>query len=177
MIIALTGILLAGWLTVTALVPLPVVGKVVRRALPEWFSPLVPSWTFFAPRPGIDDRALFYRDLLANGEVGPLRAVWPKEPPPGRARKAVADAASQISGFLPSGAGSELSDAERKLEIMVSPPYLLLLARCAAARHDVAAVGVQFAVVLTNLREEPPRVVFTSAMHRLEPHAPIGSLL
>lgn len=174
MITALTGVVLTGWLAVTALVPLPVVGKAVRRALPEWLSPLVPSWTFFAPRPGTDDRVLFYRDLLANGEVGPLRAVWPQEPPPGRARKAVADAASQLSAFIP--ARPESSGAERNLEIMVSPPYLLLLARCAAARHDMAAVGVQFAVVLTNLREEPPRVVFTSAVHRLEPQAPTGAM-
>ncbi|MFC9892554.1 hypothetical protein ACFVMC_02555 [Nocardia sp. NPDC127579] len=168
MITVLTAAVLASWLLVTVLVPMPLVGKVVGRALPACFAPLVPSWTFFAPRPAIDDRVLCYRDLLSNGEVSPLRAVWPDARPPGRTRKAVGDASAQLSTLLSAGPDANPSDAGRKVEIMVSPPYLLLLARCVAARHDVTAVGVQFVVVLTNLRGDPPRVVFTSAMHRLD---------
>ncbi len=60
---------------------------------------LLPTWTFFAPDPGVTDARLLWRERLVDGTVGPwheavppctglLRAVWN---PTKRSRKVVFD--------------------------------------------------------------------------------------
>ncbi|MEU1625581.1 hypothetical protein ABZ746_09685 [Streptomyces sp. NPDC020096] len=177
----LVAIVLVAWVACTVLASLPKIGKVVRARIPAWFSPLLPSWTFFAPSPATRDRALFYRDLLDNG-VGPLREVWPQGAPGGRAAKAVADASSHLLELViaahddDDGSRTGRSDDDgrkagrsRDAELMMSTAYLLLLGRAVAAEHDASAVGVQFVIALTSLRDEEPQVLFISAAHQLEP--------
>lgn len=165
------AIVLVAWVACTVLASLPKIGKVVRARIPAWFSPLLPSWTFFAPSPATKDRTLLYRDLLHNG-VGPLREVWPQGVPGGRAAKAVADESSHLLEMVISAHDDDdgsRTDRSKDAELMMSTAYLLLLGRAVAAEHDVSAVGVQFVIALTSLRGEQPQVLFISAAHQLEP--------
>ncbi|MGW2597947.1 hypothetical protein [Streptomyces klenkii] len=175
----IVAVLLAAWLAVTVLAALPRIGGGVRGRVPAWFSPLVPSWAFFAPRPATRDQVLMYRDFLANGAFGPLREVWPGGGPGGRAGKAVSDTAGHLLETVGKSrragrAGGPEEARLRDARLMISTPYLLLLGRACAAPHDAAAVGLQFAIAFASLREEEPEVVFVSAVHRLETGVPEG---
>ncbi|GAA5165309.1 MULTISPECIES: hypothetical protein [Amycolatopsis] len=175
MISCLVAALPGGWLLLTVLAALPRVGPVLRLRLPRWLSPLVPTWTFFAPHPGTVDHVLCYRDRLANGTVSALREVWPAGRPRGRAGKAVDDAVSlliQANGVIERArlAGT-LTPAEvetRRAGLLISTSYLLLLTAASRVPHDATAVGVQFCVVATSRRDEPPRLVYASAVHQVD---------
>ncbi|WP_424888893.1 hypothetical protein [Streptomyces sp. XH2] len=179
MLSTVVAVLLGLWLAVTVLAALPRIGGAVRSRVPAWFSPLVPSWTFFAPRPATRDQILMYRDFLAGGAACPLREVWPGGGPRGRAGKAASDAIGHLLEAVAesrrAGRGHGPEEARlRDARLMVGTPYLLLLGRAAAAPHDATAVGYQFAIAAASLREESPEVIFVSAVHRLESGVPGG---
>ncbi|MCQ4040794.1 hypothetical protein ACFOSC_08730 [Streptantibioticus rubrisoli] len=164
----LVAVVLALWLLLTVVGALPRTGGALRKRIPAWFAPLLPSWTFFAPNPATKDKVQMYRDILANGSVSPLRLVLPEGGARGRAGKALFDAASHLTQGAARGREEEPDTRVRDARLMIGTPYLLLLNRAAAAPHDAAAVAFEFVIVHASLREEDPQVVFVSAVHRLE---------
>ena len=74
-------------------------GRLIARIKRHDVFALIPTWTFFAPRPGVTDYHVMYRDCSLSGgfsrwqEVrwqrpGPLRGVWN---PSKRAGKGITD--------------------------------------------------------------------------------------
>ncbi|MFG2143050.1 hypothetical protein ACGFRG_02465 [Streptomyces sp. NPDC048696] len=161
------AVVLAAWLMLTVVAALPRIGEALRKRVPAWFSPLLPSWTFFAPNPATKDKVLMYRDVLANGTVGPLRLVLPDGGAGGRAGKALFDAAAHLVRRAAQGWEEEPDARTRDARLMISTPYLLLLNRAASAPHDAAAVGFEFVIAHASLRDEDPQVIFVSMVHRL----------
>ncbi|MFI1106138.1 hypothetical protein [Streptomyces melanogenes] len=158
------------WLLATVLVALPARADPLKARIPAWLNPVVPSWTFFAPRPAVNDTILLYRDVSVRGDVGPLREVWPRTRPCGRAGKAVDDAVSHLLQSIgESEPGEPAAELERAhtAQVMLSVPYLMLLNRCAGAVHDPTADRLQFAIARASRRAEQPEVLFLSATHRL----------
>lgn len=113
---------------------------------------LIPNWTFFAPRPGTSDFELIYRDLGADGGVGPWRVapsggdprwrfIWR---PAKRREKLITDC---VVSFLP-----EYDPASRAH--LLGLPYLLLLALIEAEPGDFRAVSRQFGIVAARQRQE-----------------------
>jgi hypothetical protein len=137
--------LLAVWLVAT------VARQVARGRLSDWLTrmdpaALVPAWTFFAPRPGVTDYAIVYRDLTADGEPTAwrgliegrsrrsLRWLWH---PDKRVEKLVTDLVPGLArGYEPEG-----------LDHLLDTPYLTLLAAVENAEHDARAHSTQFAVL------------------------------
>lgn len=102
----------------------------------DWFPRtaslgLIPLWTFFAPRPGMHDTHLLYRDRLRNGKIGSLscvpstekrrwyHAIWN----PGKYRnKVVADLNDSLMQYL-----ARVAMQDRDIRVVVlSNPYLIL---------------------------------------------------
>ncbi|MGP9022814.1 hypothetical protein ACT1U9_30970 [Streptomyces sp. BR1] len=163
----LVAVVLAAWLLLTVVAALPRIGEALRKRVPAWFSPLLPSWTFFAPNPATKDKVLMYRDVLANDTLGPLRLVLPEGGEGGRAGKALFDAAAHLVRRAAQGWEEEPDARTRDARLMISTPYLLLLNRAASAPHDAAAVGFEFVIAHASLRDEDPQVIFVSVVHRL----------
>jgi len=173
---------LCSWVVLTVLNAVPALSRRVNRVVPGVLQPLIPSWNFFAPNPATSDHALLYRDLLEGDTFGPWRQVWtfrPKSPlvifwdPTSRPKKAASDAVSYLMQ-LARDEDAPPEVAERDARLMVSIPYLLLLNRVVNADHDVTAVACQFAVAAASLRDELPRVIFVSEVHRLD--LPAGAI-
>ncbi|MEU9191552.1 hypothetical protein [Streptomyces hundungensis] len=176
MVPALVAVVLAGWLLLTVVAALPRIGTAARRHVPDWFAPLLPAWTFFAPNPATKDKVLMYRDTLANDTVGPLRLVLPEGGAGGRPGKALFDAASQLLRRAAAGWDEEPDARIRDARLMISTPYLLLLNRASTAPHDATAVSFEFVIAHASRRDEEPEVVFVSAVHRLKGAANSGAV-
>jgi hypothetical protein len=128
---------------------------------------LLPSWTFFAPNPGVTDTRLLWRDLLPDAtasawhEVLPprsslLRAVWN---PQKRQAKLITDAGGIVARM-----GSEDPD---NMGVLVSMPYLLILHRVCSEPASPMTLARQFLVVQTDRDGEfAPRVL--SKWHALD---------
>jgi hypothetical protein len=129
----------AGWVIATIAANLPRVG---RRIQAVDLLGIVPSWTFFAPNPGVSDSVVLVRDLLDDGGWTSWSVAWlePCRPytmwwrPTKRISKLVTDCASTI----PRSAleGDETLGAD----------YLLLASLARDASHDWRSVGFQFAI-------------------------------
>jgi hypothetical protein len=162
------GVVFGAWLVLSALNQYEhgrLVSRVKRRDL---FS-LIPVWTFFAPRPGITDFNVLYRDRSPEGAYSPwrelepldayaLRGVWN---PRKRMRKGITDVCNAMMRISGRRIGSRM---------YVQLPYLMLLNSVCAAPCSVPGSERQFAIVrtfgYTPLRE--PHILFVSALHRLE---------
>jgi hypothetical protein len=128
---------------------------------------LVPQWTFFAPNPGRSDLHVLYRDVLADSTVtgwSELALAVPRSRwttlwnPQKRRRKAVSDAASALAIVPKELVGPEL---------MVSDPYVMLLALVVAANGRPDARFREFVIVATDstAATAQPRVRLKSALH------------
>jgi len=131
---------------------------------------LIPVWTFFAPRPGVTDFNLLWRDRARDGRCGPWHEIQPGGPrwwkglwnPGKRVRKGATDMCNTL-----------LRQAARKpgRRLYLQVPYLTLLHHaCEQPRSELCCLR-QFAVGRTFGIDsgEEPQVVFVSALHRLEP--------
>ena len=130
---------------------------------------LIPAWTFFAPRPGVTDFAVLYRDACGDDDYTPWRrlssgarrdpwtALWHPEK---RFEKLVTD--------LVPGLASAYGDGNR--QHLVSVPYLTLLAAVVGAEHDCRATRTQMAIAAIKDRHGSgePGVVFVSALVPLD---------
>jgi hypothetical protein len=140
-------------------------GRYLRRAKDLDVAALIPCWTFFAPRPGITDFDLIYRDAASDGFVTPWRVV--RRPGPDRARwlwhpakrheKLVTDCVSNfLRGYDPQQRGH-----------LIDLSYLVLLAMVERVGHDFRAEGTQFAIVGTSAGSPTTDLLFVSDFVRL----------
>lgn len=133
---------------------------------------LVPSWTFFAPRPGVDDVHLLYRDRREDGSIGPpafvptiedrrwYHGVWN----PGKyPNKVFTDLTSALRAQLRL---VRQDDLDLRV-VMLSTPYLVLLHLVMRMPRPPDVVARQFLLAnTTSLRGDPEReIVFTSEFH------------
>jgi hypothetical protein len=153
--------------------------SVILQFGPTWFSfierydvfMLLPRWTFFAPRPGMSDYHLLYRDQLENG----LLSDWVEIPiteerklysflwnPEKKSKKILSDVVASLLQLGQSG-------VRESTALMLSLPYLILLN--VVVHHDQRRAGTQrqFVLVEKFRHEGNPtiRVLLTSASHPL----------
>jgi len=146
-------------------------GRWVRRIRRYDIFGLVPTWTFFAPRPSVNDYHILYRDKTAEGTVGPwrelfthhyspvLRGIW-------NPRKREAKVISDVCGIL-----LRTSASIRKTKrLFIHLPYLWLAALAADAPRSPLSVSRQFLVAQTDgyRKKDKPRVLFLSEFHLLD---------
>lgn len=139
---------------------------------------LLPIWTFFAPRPGMSDTHVLYRDRTADGtmtdwseidlveERKALHWLWN---PRKRLDKVAVDALSDVKTVKNRGEEAEVDDDVLQQQVKLSKGYLVLL-NIAVSRPklDPAAEWRQFAVVDASLAagERSISPVFVSPFHR-----------
>jgi hypothetical protein len=131
---------------------------------------LVPIWTFFAPRPGMTDYYLLYRDRFPDGTLGHWKeahlqnrnglsvSVWN---PDKRRGKVLSDVVAALVQLAVSPSASV---------IPVSIPYLLLLNYITSLPHSLAAQATQFMIMEHDGFHNSPersRVVMLSSVHTL----------
>jgi hypothetical protein len=131
----------------------------------------VPTWTFFAPDPGVADARLLWRERLVDGTVGPWqealppprgawRAVWN---PRKRARKAVLGCSSRMAA-----AGRSADDESVLLDLA----YLMIVQYVVALPASPLSAARQFALVRTRGADDEDglfELQFASRWHRLPP--------
>ena len=162
------GVFFGAWLVLSALNQFGH-GKLIRPVKQRDLFSLIPIWTFFAPRPGITDFNVVYRDRSPDGAYSrwceleplapvPFRAFWN---PRKRMRKGLTDVCNSLLRVAARKVGSRM---------YVQLPYLMLLNSVSAAPATVPGARRQFAIVrsfgYTPLRE--PVVLFVSALHELD---------
>jgi hypothetical protein len=132
---------------------------------------LIPSWTFFAPRPGTSDLNLLYRDRLIDGQLTPwrevplggspgfLRSIWN---PQKRCQKCVVDMCQSLQGFA-----LETKSIER---ILIHLSYIGLLLFVSTIPRNGLHAATQFMLARTpgEAPTEEPQIVFISNFHSLE---------
>ncbi len=139
---------------------------------------LIPLWTFFAPRPGMHDMHLLYRDKLGDGGLGPASYVPTIE---GRCwyhviwnpRKMHNKVLSDLTDSLGLLSLKMLDDRkENSRAIMLSTPYLTLVNLVMRMPQPRASTARQFILVRDrSFGPDPDRaVVFLSEFHRLADH-------
>jgi hypothetical protein len=144
-------------------------GSLIARVKRHDALALIPTWTFFAPRPGVTDFNVMYRDCTVSGGFSPwyemrhenggrFRAVWN---PSKRVGKGITDTCNTLL---------QLSSKNLGRGILVQVPYLLLLNHVSAAPRTDASHMRQFAIVRTTGHDAPrdTTMLFVSALHRLE---------
>ena len=130
-------------------------------------------WRFFAPRPGMHDHYVLYRNRISENQHTPWQELYvPGERhwshitwlPRRRLDKAVLDAAAELRRY-----GDRTTDIA---QFQLTVPYLCLLNMVTnTATHHTDAREVQFAIVLAAGYDETeaPEVVFLSDFHALSP--------
>jgi hypothetical protein len=129
----------------------------------------IPTWTFFAPNPGVTDVRLLWREQLVDGVVGPwhelerpsqgiLRGLWN---PAKRTRKVVYDCRRRLQ------AARERDQDEL---FMLSLPYLLILRHVVDLPASPLSASRQFVLVETQGADDEDglfKVLFVSPWHDL----------
>lgn len=147
-------------------------GTRIKVFIPLAILGLLPSWNFFAPRPGTSDYHLLYRDRLADGMMSPWREIPLETPqwwmalwnPHMRKIKALSDVVRGFQTLL-----DQSTEQPTPLWFEVSVPYLLLLHAVTYYPHLIGADAVQFLVMCSpdGLFESEPEVLFLSRLHPL----------
>lgn len=158
--------LLAIWLAISVLAQFDSAPtRAIKRH--DLFS-LLPRWSFFAPRPGVYDYHLLYRDLRSDGTLGAWReipladertiggALWNPEK---RCRKALSDTVRSLNELLRSGP---------KPSLALTMPYLTILNYVTSRGHEPQTTATQFLILRTDgfMTGGDPRLVFQSDLHR-----------
>jgi hypothetical protein len=141
------GVVFGAWFALCVLAHLH---SKVRRFFPRLEARgLLPHWNFFAPRPGVHDTHLLFRDVGQDGEVGNLgyvpmigvrrwyHVLW--HPDKFRS-KVVSDIASMIPAIRRQ---AHRRDADDRL-VMLTQPYVLALHLVMVMPHEPAARARQF---------------------------------
>jgi|GEM_PF-3836141 len=101
-----------------------------RLRIPHFIWSLLPNWNLFAPKPGVADYYVFYRDQSGSEEAGPWQAAHRPEPrkwshglwnPNKIQDKAVFDWVQQLAQVI-----LEMKEGGED-ELLQSAPYLHLL--------------------------------------------------
>lgn len=130
---------------------------------------VVPSWSFFAPRPGTSDLNLLYRDRLVDGQLTPWREIALGYPgsarwawnPHKRRRKCVVDLCQSLQGVA-----QQTKSVER---VLLQLPYIALLNYVSGMPRNGLHAATQFMVVRTfgpDASAEPD-ILFVSSFHAL----------
>jgi hypothetical protein len=165
------ALFLASWLAVTMVYAVPAGRRALLRSawLTFFVSRLVPVWQFFAPRPGMEDYYLLYRDQTASGEwtpwreaVGrarsqPFRPLWN---PSKRERKALLDLSQAVSH---AAAACPVLPQLAALSL----PYLLLLNHVVSKPRGPDGTARQFLILAHSALDDSHQAVFVSGVHRL----------
>ena len=144
-------------------------GRLIRRLKRHDVFALLPTWTFFAPRPGVTDFNVLYRDCSVSGGFSPWYEMHDRSPgrlkglwnPWKRTGKGITDMCNTLMRLAGQGLGQR---------IYLQIPYLTLLNYVVAApRTDVSHMR-QFAIVRTAGKDAPRDTtpLLVSALHRLE---------
>lgn len=146
---------------------------------------LIPTWTFFAPRPATTDIHLLYRDKLAVGAMTPWTEAIVVEPrrflhivwnPSKRQRKMVSDTVGALFRDLSvysSGAkrGKRVGPLRIPKDFHTTWPYLILLHYVSSLSRLPGCAATQFALFRSGGDPEEggaePQPVFISALHTL----------
>lgn len=158
---------LAGWFLVSIL------HQFHRGALTRHLSKydvlaLIPTWTFFAPRPGITDTHLFYRDRSFDGSLGPWReAFLPRRAasqafwhPEKRLRKSIHDWATALVRSAAKHNGDR--------RILLDTAYVALLTTVCTCPNAEDTEMRQFLLAnVTPLESPDARILFVSEFHKL----------
>jgi len=169
----LIAIFLFCLLSLSLLREIPSTGKLLER-----FSVLmsfVPTWSFFAPTPGMHDYHLLYRGISEEGAVqewqqahsikekrGLCSFVWH---PNKKFLKALMDLVQELTRF-----SIAVND---KKQIYLSIPYLHILNYVTFLNHDESVKKVQF-MILSSSRMYDYNVEFVSSTHLLTNRASRG---
>jgi hypothetical protein len=163
-----TGAVLAAWTVLTVLNQFNR-GALIRRVKRHDAFALIPTWTFFAPRPGITDYNVLYRDSDPVGALSPWRELWPYRSsasrvvwcPDKRARKSLSDMCQGLVRLASARPG-----AKPRLDVS----YVALLGAVSQRPRSGMAARRQFIIVRSfgYLRARPPEVLFASDFHALD---------
>jgi hypothetical protein len=133
----------------------------------DYFS-MLPTWTFFAPRPGVHDYHLMYRDKYADGTLSfwkeiefidhrPLRIFWN---PNKRMQKSLTDSTGSLM---------RMHASNRKKGLYYAIPYLAVLNFVSGIDRTRLSISTQFCIVKTCGYEvkHTPQIVFYSRLHKI----------
>jgi hypothetical protein len=167
------SLVLISWLMVSVLAQL-FDGLGARLSFASKFG-LIPAWRFFAPRPGMDDMHLLYRDRHINQMIGTARCVrtiddrrwyhlvWnPKK----FHNKVLSDQCRSLRRHL-RHINQEGFDSR---VIMLSTPYIVILHLVMRMPHRPDAEARQFILATEKSFAEDPdqQIVFMSEFHRFD---------
>jgi len=165
---ALIGVVLAAWLVLSIINQIHR-GKYISRIKRHDQLALIPTWTFFAPRPGTTDFHVMYRDCTATGGFSRWREI--AMPRPGRMR-AVFNPSKRLGKGVTDMCNTLLRLSRQNLggRLCLQIPYLTLLQYACAVPRTEASHSRQFAIVRTTGHGTPrdTTMLFVSALHRLD---------
>ncbi len=129
----------------------------------------IPSWTFFAPNPGVTDYKLLYRDKLFDGwfsnwkEVtyrnnSILHSIWNFDK---RRRKAITDSCISLI--------QSVKKNPKNKAILLSIPYLFILTYIVSRPKNDLCEHRQFLIARTfgYVSSKQPDILFISPLHKL----------
>jgi hypothetical protein len=154
------------WLLLTGVYQYRPTARVIA---PYDFLRILPTWTFFAPRPVNYDYHLLVRDEFTSGSLGDWQELdaaqarsWTTSfwHPGKRRRKIISDAAQMVK---------RLSRANSPAAIQTSLPYIVILHYCISmCPSREGATARQFMVLETLKRSDRGlRIAFISELHPL----------
>jgi hypothetical protein len=170
LVTTLIGIALAAWLALTILNQFHR-GRLIRPIKRRDVFALIPTWTFFAPRPGITDYNVLYRDRSKDGDcshwreldairsrASVCRVLWN---PDKRVRKGTSDMCNAVLRVARRSAGKRL---------LINLAYISLLHLVCLKPRTPLSHERQFLIARSTGYGAPrdPTVLFISGFHRLE---------
>ncbi|MDR6507729.1 hypothetical protein J2805_003436 [Arthrobacter oryzae] len=170
MLVLVTAFVLALWFVTTLIAALPL--KKPLRPASALLAPIIPSWSFFAPEPGVIDFHILVRDVSPNGHVTPWHEVCSHKNrvwydfvwnPGQRQRKALFDVSQELTAIASSSAFRE---SPNTIELTV--PYLTILNYVSELGRTPFASRRQFVIVSTSRRNPDPAVLFVSGLHSID---------
>ena len=173
MVFAAVLVVFSTWFAVIVLATLRVLTTHPRmgrlRAFDQpMFLRFVPIWTFFAPKPGVQDLHLVWRDAGAGG-AGPWREITDMKPERGIASflwnpdKRFAKTIYDLTNDLIAESNSRGANSET---LTLTIPYLLLGSIASRAAKECALVEfLQFAIVADSGASPTVQPVFASRIH------------
>ena len=128
----------------------------IKAKFPRFLWPLLPNWNLFAPKPGVADYYVMYRDQQGSEAAGPWQLAFEPETrkwshglwnPDKTQAKAVFDQVQQLAGVI-----SQMKPGGEQ-EVMQSAPYRYLLHFVRNFQGAERGAQTQFAIVV----REPAR--------------------
>lgn len=144
--------------------------RLVRLIRGHDYFGVIPTWTFFAPNPAVQDFTLVFRDQDAARRFGEWKVLTYS--PPSKAVRWIWNPDKRRSKVVHDMATVWLMVAEADASsraFLLSVPYLCLLHQVVVAPHAPSAVAVQIAVASVHGRQplKAAEILATSPVHEL----------